>query len=126
MKARLGLDMSEDDLLKVILSLCQTMHLRTAHFRPARTEKGWRTPVQGDGKGWLDLVIVGSEVLYRETKSTNGRVEPDQQVWMDALAAAGQNVGVWRPIDLLNGTIGRELNAIRRRPRVPRQGSPTG
>jgi hypothetical protein len=121
MKPRLGLDMSEDELLRAAIALCRTMHLPVAHFRPARTEKGWRTPVQGDGKGWLDLTIVGSRVLWRETKSTHGRVEPEQQMWIDALTAAGEDVKVWRPIDLLNGTIGRELAAVRVRPRSLRQ-----
>ncbi|MBC9000464.1 VRR-NUC domain-containing protein [Micromonospora aurantiaca (nom. illeg.)] len=118
MKPRLGEDMSEDELKKAVLDLCKTLHLRTAHFRPARTEQGWRTPVEGDGQGWPDLVIAGpGGALFRELKSRTGRVEPDQKVWLSVLTAAGENAGVWRPIDLLNGTIGQELNAIRRRPR---------
>ncbi|XTZ13883.1 hypothetical protein ACQSSU_20515 [Micromonospora echinospora] len=115
--------MLEEDLKKAIIQLCRTLGLKVAHFRPARTEDGgWRTPVEADGKGWPDLTIVGpGGVLYRELKSKTGVVEPDQKVWLGVLAAAGQNAKVWRPIDLLNGTIGRELQAIRRAPRVPRQ-----
>src|SRR5258705_9090381 len=58
--------MSEEELLTAVLQLCRVLGLRTAHFRPARTEKGWRTPVSGDGKGFPDLIIVGSQVLARE------------------------------------------------------------
>lgn len=70
-KVRLGEDMSEDELKSNVLDMCQELRLRVAHFRPARTEHGWRTPVEGDGAGFSELVIVGTEVLWRELKSRN-------------------------------------------------------
>ncbi|MEU7802736.1 hypothetical protein AB0B10_26090 [Micromonospora arborensis] len=114
-KPRFGEDMSEDELKVNVLDACKLLRLRVAHFRPARTEKGWRTPVEGDGAGFLDLVIVGVDVLYRELKSREGRIEPDQQLWIDDLKAAGANVDVWRPVDWMSGRIQRELTVIRRR-----------
>lgn len=116
-----GLAMLEDDLLVTVLDMAAAMGgLKTAHFRPARTEEGWRTPVQGDGKGWLDLFILGpGGALWRETKSATGRLTPEQRAWMEALRAAGYDADVWRPADLASGRIQRELQAIRRRPRVP-------
>lgn len=89
----------EDDLLRDILKLCKILHLRTAHFRAARTANGWATPVQGDGKGFPDLVIVGGGVLYRELKSNTGYPSQEQRAWISALGASGADVGVWRPRD---------------------------
>lgn len=62
--------------------------------------------------GFPDLVMVSTRskrVLYRELKRTVGKVTGDQQSWLDALAVAGQDAGVWRPADLLNGRIVSEL-----------------
>jgi len=54
-------------------------------------------------------------LLVRELKSHVGRVSPDQRTFLDrfgevALAAPGVvSVGIWRPMDLLDGTIDREM-----------------
>lgn len=39
-----------------------------AHFRPARTEHGWRTAVQADGAGFPDWVLVRERVIFVELK----------------------------------------------------------
>ena len=50
--------------------------------------------------GWPDLVLVrDTELLFVELKTELGRVSPDQRAWLDALAAAGAEVHVWRPTD---------------------------
>lgn len=105
--------MSEDDLLGTVLEMASTLGIRTAHFRPAKTAQGWRTPVQGDGKGWPDLVLVGTTVLYRELKSARGGPSKEQGLWLAALTRAGQDAGVWQPADLRSGRILAELRAIR-------------
>lgn len=91
--------MTETDLLANVLDACRTFGARTLHIRPARTDKGWRTPVSGDGKGFPDLLIVcrDGRILWRELKSAKGRLTHDQAAWLNDLHAAGQNVGVWRP-----------------------------
>lgn len=105
--------MSEDDLLGAVLDLCKLLHLRTAHFRPGRTKSGgWVTAVSGDGKGWLDLVIVGRGLLFRELKAAGKYPTPEQRQWIAWLTAAGQDVGVWKPADLASGRIARELKAV--------------
>jgi hypothetical protein len=64
-------------------------------------------------KGWPDWTIRGPRgVLIRELKTQRGKVEPEQQEWLDALAASGADVGVWRPEHLLSGQIAAELMAI--------------
>lgn len=109
------LTMSEDDLLGAVLDMAAVHGIRTVHFRAAKTERGWRTPVQGDGKGWPDLVLVGPRgVLFRELKSRAGLPTAEQQAWLGALGDAGQNAGVWRPADLRSGRILTELRAVSR------------
>lgn len=57
--------------------------------RPARSGKGWRTPVKGH-KGFPDLVLVRPPQLWIvELKRKPNKVETDQQAWLDALQACG-------------------------------------
>lgn len=107
--------MREDELVRNIIRLAGYHPVLVAHFRPARTEQGWRTPVQGDGKGFPDLVLVGpGGVMFREAKSDRGSLEPDQKTWRDALLGAGANWGLWRPRDWRSGRIADEMSALRR------------
>lgn len=78
-----------------------------AHFRPAHTKKGWRTPVSADGKGFPDLVLVHPgkrRLIFAEMKGKRGKTTPEQAVWLqclDTVAAATPVVEVhlWTPID---------------------------
>jgi hypothetical protein len=54
-------------------------------------------------------------VLFRELKSDDGRVRPEQERWLDALTAAAADAGVWRPRDL-DAIETLLVGAIRRRP----------
>lgn len=73
------------------------------------------------GRGWPDLVLIGPRgVLFRELK-TRGQYTPvardddlsaDQRAVGRDLAAAGMDWAVWRPADLRDGRVGRELAAI--------------
>ena len=50
--------------------------------------------------GFPDVVVVGPHgLLWRELKSSTGRLTPDQRVWLDKLRQAGSDVDVWRPSD---------------------------
>lgn len=65
--------------------------------------------------GFPDDVIVsprGKGTLYRELKRQGKEPSIEQKSWLDALAANGYDVAVWRPEDLLSGRIARELQAI--------------
>jgi hypothetical protein len=58
----------------------------------------------------LHLVHAGRKIsALRELKTQKGVVSPAQRKWIDALAAAGVDVDVWRPIHLFDGTIDRLL-----------------
>lgn len=93
--------MTEADWQTQVLDLARLYGWRVAHFRPARTEHGWRTPVAADGKGWPDLVLVHPDkgVIFAELKTDRGRLSDDQKAWIDLLDAAGAAVHVWKPSD---------------------------
>jgi hypothetical protein len=82
-----------------LLGLAKLLGWWRVHFRPARTATGWRTPVEGDGKGFPDVILVRERVIYTEAKSDTGRLRPDQEAWLARLKAAGQEVYLWRPRD---------------------------
>jgi hypothetical protein len=105
--------MAERDVQRAVIDVCRLLHLRVAHFRPARTDRGWRTPVEGDGAGFPDLVIVGpGGVAYRELKSARGQLTADQLAWRDALLDAGADHHLWRPADWTAGSIRQELRML--------------
>lgn len=84
-----------------VLDAARIFRWRTAHFRPARTATGWRTPVAGDGVGFPDLVLLrGPRLVVAELKSAHGTLGPGQQEWLDAFQAAGAEIHIWRPGDL--------------------------
>lgn len=65
---------------------------RVAHFRPAQTKHGWRTAVQGDGKGFPDFVLVhggAARVWFVELKVDGARLSDDQRAWGETLIASG-------------------------------------
>lgn len=104
--------MNEDELKALILGTSRKPGLATlggwmtAHFRPARRADGsWATPVEGDGKGWFDLVLAHEQrrqVLFVELKSERGRLSPEQEEWMRTMTAAIESPGtaIWRPRDV--------------------------
>jgi len=78
---------------------------------------GWRvfhvTWSPGTTPGWPDLVLIHptkQRVVFRELKATRGRLSAAQLLWLRDLTAAGQDADVWRPADLMAGTIRTELS----------------
>lgn len=89
----------EDEFKHEVMQFAQNHGWLRAHFRPAKTDKGWRTPVEGDGKGFLDLVLVRERVVWAETKADGNTLTDDQEKWFKALKFAKQEVYVWWPKD---------------------------
>ena len=92
---------SERDWMAVVTDAAELFGWGWAHFRPARTDRGWRTPVSGPlGAGWPDLILVrGASLIAAELKAQDGRLRPEQR---DVLDAHGRAVPTytWRPTDL--------------------------
>ena len=100
----------EKTFQKQVIELAHILGYTVAHFRPAKTAHGWRTPVAADGAGFPDLVIAGhGRILYRELKTTTGRLSDDQEAWGEILTRNGADYAVWRPSDW--DTIAHQLRA---------------
>lgn len=62
--------------------------------------------------GFPDLVLASvsrKRLLFRELKTTGGRLSPAQADCIVILEEAGADVGIWRPVDLQSGRIAKEL-----------------
>ena len=97
---------TEAEMADTLRDACRWTGWRCAHFRPARTAHGWRTAVQGDGKGFPDWVLVHDRggVLFVELKTVRGKLSPSQEAWGEALIRAG---AIYR---VIHGTV--ELDAF--------------
>jgi hypothetical protein len=101
--------MLEAQLQQAVMDLCKLLGLDCFHVRNSR----------GMQPGWPDLVIVGTRVLYRELKSEAGSLSPDQRRVGSRLAAAGADWAMWRPRDLRNGVVERQLRQLVPPPTLP-------
>jgi hypothetical protein len=83
-----------------IVEVAHLLGWRAAHFRPARTTHGWRTPGQYDAKGWPDLILTRSpRVVAIECKRQGGRLTDEQAAWLADLASCGIETHVAEPSD---------------------------
>ncbi len=101
--------MTERELQQAVIDLARVFRWKVAHFRPALTAHGWRTPVQADGAGFPDLVLVRDRAVYAELKAVRGRLTERQAEWRAALEHAGQEYHLWTPTDWADGSIDRVL-----------------
>ncbi len=95
--------MSEQALQAAVVQICRLLGIEWYHTYDSRRSK----------KGFPDLVLCGSRLLYRELKTQVGKVTAEQEKWGTRLKCAGQSWDVWRPGDLESGRILRELMEIR-------------
>jgi hypothetical protein len=92
--------MTEEEFLRQVLKLARLCGWRSYHPRPGRTAAGWRTPVQGDGSGFPDVILLrGDRCLVAELKTDSRSPTPEQRAWLAAFNAAGIVAAVWRPRD---------------------------
>lgn len=95
--------MSERELEEQVRRLCKDLGLAVSHFTDSR--RSWLP-------GWPDLEILGMSIIHRELKSQHGRLTVDQRRAGSRIMRAGGDWQVWRPAELLDGTIARQLQAI--------------
>jgi hypothetical protein len=95
----------ERAFLEAVLDYAAIRGWRRAHFRPCRTEKGWRTAVEAEGAGFPDLVLVREgRLIFAELKGGRGRLSPEQETWLVdlrevAYACPQVEAHVWWPSD---------------------------
>jgi hypothetical protein len=95
---------TEAECQRTLVEAAQLAGWLVAHFRPARTGRGIRTPIQGDA-GFPDLVLARRSPPWRvivvELKRRPNRASAAQQLWLDALAGAGVDARLaWMPDEL--------------------------
>lgn len=85
---------SEADFTSAVIALAQYRGWHVTHFRPAWSERGWRTALQGNA-GFPDLVLARrGVVIHAELKAEKGRMSKAQAAWGIAL---GETYRLWRP-----------------------------
>ena len=102
--------MTEDQLLNAVIGAAMMQNWLAHHTRPAWSEKGWRTPIQGS-PGFFDLVLArGGHIIIAELKSERGNLSKDQRAWSHAVGKP-QSVRkvLWRPQNWVSGEIWEEL-----------------
>lgn len=96
---------SEKSFQQKVIDYARLRGWMVAHFRPAQTAKGWRTPVSADGAGFPDLALVRRGILIvAELKSETGKLSKHQEDWMvEFLRASAYSQQlwyyVWKPSD---------------------------
>ena len=104
---------TEDQFQKQIIQLAKMCGWRVAHFRsvPIRSKNGsvyYATPVQADGEGFPDLVLVHAKrrmLAFIEVKrSLKENLSSEQRAWLEDLFAASEYdriyrwvTDIWRP-----------------------------
>lgn len=102
--------MTEAELLKEVLRLCNELGYPVFHVYDSR---------YATGTGYPDLTIVTpSGVVFAELKDATGWLRPDQTKWRDKLRFAGATWHLWRPSDLRSGEIRSVLEDLATEPDI--------
>ena len=97
--------MTERELQEQVRLMCAQLGLYHYHPHDSRRSEA----------GWPDSSIINlrtGRLIFRELKSQTGCQSPAQKVMAYAMIAGGHDYAVWRPADLLDGSIGAELAAL--------------
>ena len=99
MTTPLHLRQSEAQFQEAVIEYAQAQGWMVHAERPARSDKGWRTPVQGDA-GFPDLCLGRlrdgkREVRFLELKTEIGKLTESQASWLMCLP----NAYLFRPSD---------------------------
>lgn len=103
-RRQIAKDMPEETLRLKIKQLAKELGWMSYHTHDARRSDA----------GWPDVALVhpkGGRFMVRELKTERGTVTKEQREWLHALADAGIDTGVWRPMQYLDETVLRELTA---------------
>lgn len=87
--------MNEQELQDAIVETANLLGWRVFHTRPARSEKGWRTAVSYQGKGFPDLCMVRDRLLFAEIKVKKNTLSDEQRAWRDQIAVCGVEWHLW-------------------------------
>jgi hypothetical protein len=106
------------ELQHAVIDMARRLGWKVAHTPPVSTDRGWRTAVAADGKGFPDLLLVRDRVIVVEIKGTD-RLRPEQREWLTAFRMAGVPAYVWTPKEWASGDVERVLRARGQEPYSP-------
>jgi hypothetical protein len=100
----------EAELQAAVIEAARLFNWRVAHFRPARTARGWRTAMTGD-PGWPDLTLAREgRLVFLELKAKGRRPTAEQEGWLGVLSSVpGVEARVVTPSDWGSGMVERLL-----------------
>jgi hypothetical protein len=104
-KALLRAEWDEETFQRAVIIEMQNAGFKVAHFRRVRVQRKngqvyWETPVQADGKGFMDLIAVRRErLLAIELKVGKNTLTKNQTEWLEAMGAVGAETAVFFPRD---------------------------
>ncbi len=111
--------MTERELQEAVARMCRDLGLFHKHDPDSRWNRD---------SGWPDSFIMNQRtgrVMFRELKTQSGTLSREQKIMGYALSAGGHDWRVWRPADLLDGTVAAQLCALAGVRQRPRQGTDT-
>lgn len=97
---------TERELQDAIIDMARLLGWHIHHQRPARTQNGWRSAIQGHA-GFPDLVLLRPpRLVFAELKTVKGKVHFDQATWLNGLETVqGVEQYLWRPQDWETGAV---------------------
>ncbi len=104
--------MNQMELGRNILWLVHTLSGMAIHIRPAKTEKGWRTPGEGDIENYPDWTIflpLQGRCIWAELTMVGKKPTPGQIAYGEAIIKAGGEWYWWTPEQWFSGEIERIL-----------------
>ena len=106
-------EMSERQLDETVRDLCKWLGVKC--FSVRNSSAGIVTC-----RGYPDLTLCGANgVIWRELKTETGKLSREQVEWGEWLTAAGASWAVWRPGQLIDQSIRRELEQLAGRQTCP-------
>jgi len=94
--------LTEAQWMTQVIDYAHLRHWYVAHIGRAQTPNGrWLTPVQADGKGFPDLLMVrDTRMVVAELKAKRGYATSNQRTWLELLDhVTGVEAFLWRPND---------------------------
>lgn len=97
----------EAEFQRQVIDLAHSLGYIVAHFRAVciqRADGGshYATPVQADGVGFPDLLMIRDDpprIVVAELKAGRNRTSEEQDVWLSRFRAVGVKAFVWYPKD---------------------------
>ncbi len=88
--------MTEEEFQQQVIEYAHLKGWLVAHFRKARTKNGWITPVQADGKGFPDLILIRpNRLVVAELKRAGAKPTPEQRIWLEAFQNTRKAESYW-------------------------------